>query len=68
MTTWIPITISQPLYTAIPDVPTAWQRIPALTIIPGYGFGQGGFGQGGFGGSSSQSGTSTPNWQPWTTD
>ena len=68
-TNWTPLNqFGQPVYAIIPEVETAWQRIPSLTNIPGFGFGQGGFGQGGFGGNPGRSGTSIPNWVPWTTD
>jgi hypothetical protein len=68
-TTWQSlVTVGRPSYSAISDVPTLWQRIPAIASATGFGFGQGGFGQGPFGGGSSQTGTPTPNWTRWTTD
>lgn len=60
--------VGQPLYTVVPDVQVSWQRIPQLTSVTGFGFGQGGFGQGGFGGGQTQTGTAQPVWTNWTTD
>ena len=52
----------------LPESPVVWQRIPILTTVISYGFGQGGFGQGGFGGYSQQSTVPQPVWTPWTYD